>query len=72
MRRNSHAHQVAAMHRFMAEATPRQRELLGFPPPGDSLWTEEFIAGMATRYPGFDAEPYCAAGCDDAGTLNPR
>ena len=53
--------QGAAMNRFMAEATPRQRELLGFPPPGDSLWTEDFIAGMATRYPGFDAEPYYAA-----------
>jgi len=53
--------QGAAMNRFMAEATPRQRELLGFPPPGDSLWTEEFIAGMATRYPEFDAEPYYAA-----------
>ncbi len=53
--------QDAAMNRFMAEATPRQRELLGFPPPGDPLWTEGFIAGMATRYPGFDAEPYYAA-----------
>jgi hypothetical protein len=45
----------------MTEATPRQRELLGFPPPGDPLWTERFIAGMATRYAGFDPEPYYAA-----------
>ena len=37
--------QGAAMNRFMAEATPRQRELLGFPPPGDPLWT--FTPGRA-------------------------
>ena len=47
-----------AMTRFMAEASPRQRELLGFPPPGDSLWSEHFIQGMADRYSGFDPVPY--------------
>jgi hypothetical protein len=51
-----------AMARFLAEATPRQRGLLGFPPVGDPLWTEEFLAGMAARYPGFDPAPYQAAG----------
>ena len=50
-----------AMRRFMAEATPRQRELLGFPPPGDPLWSERFTAAMAARYPGFDPAPYDAA-----------
>ena len=50
-----------AMRRFMAEATPRQRELLGFPPPGDPLWSEKFTAAMAARYPGFDPAPYHAA-----------
>ena len=50
-----------AMRRFMAEASPRQRELLGFPPPGDPLWSERFTAAMATRYPGFDPTPYHAA-----------
>jgi len=49
------------MLRFMIEASPRQRELLGFPQPGDSLWTESFIEGMVTRYPGFDPAPYYAA-----------
>lgn len=48
----------AAMARFLVEATPRQRELLGFPPPGDPLWTEAFTRGMVERYPGFDAKPY--------------
>lgn len=50
-----------AMNRFMAEASPRQRELLGFPPPGDALWTEQYTEGMATRYKGFDPAPYHAA-----------
>ena len=49
------------MRRFMADASPRQRELLGFPPPGDPLWSERFSAAMATRYPGFDPTPYHAA-----------
>lgn len=47
-----------AMERVMAEATPRQLELLGFPPPGDRLWTERFTAAMVSRYPGFDRTPY--------------
>ena len=50
-----------AMGRLMAESTPRQRELLGFPPPGDALLSDSFIEGMATRYPGFDPAPYYAA-----------
>jgi hypothetical protein len=51
----------AAMNRFIAEATPRQRELLGFPPPGDTLWTKKFADAMSARYPGFDPAPYHAA-----------
>ena len=35
-----------AMGRFMAEATPRQLELLGFPPPGDPLWSTSFIEAL--------------------------
>ena len=46
------------MTRFIVEASPRQLELLGFPPPGDPLWTDEFAAAMARRYPGFDASRY--------------
>ncbi len=44
--------------RYMSEATPRQLELIGFPSPGDPLWTEDFLNGMADRYPGFKKEPY--------------
>jgi len=49
------------MARFLSSATPRQRELLGFPPPGDGLWTDKFLAAIAKRYPGFDIVPYVAA-----------
>lgn len=47
-----------AMSRFIREATPRQLQLLGFPPPGAPLWTSEFIGGMEKRYPGFQGERY--------------
>ncbi len=50
-----------SMTRFMVEASPRQRELLGFPPPGDPLWSDTFLQGMSARYPGFDPEPYQSA-----------
>lgn len=46
------------MHRFIVEASPRELELIGFPPPGDVLWTRSFIEGMAKRYEGFRTEPY--------------
>lgn len=48
----------AAMRRIIAQATPSQREVLGFPPPGDPVWTPRFLAGMVRRYPGFDPAPY--------------
>ncbi len=51
----------AAMTRFLVEASPRQRELVGFPPPGDPLWSERYIEAMVRRYPGFDPAPYVAA-----------
>ncbi len=56
----------AAMRAFLGAATPRQRELVGFPPPGDPLWTDAFLAGMVERYPGFDPAPYRAARDRDA------
>ncbi len=54
-------HKDAAIRRVIAESTPRQLEMLGFPAPGAPLWTESFIRGMAERYPGFDTAPYLAA-----------
>jgi hypothetical protein len=52
---------VEALQRYIADATPRQLELIGFPPPGAPLWTPAYIQGMATRYPGFDTGPYLEA-----------
>jgi hypothetical protein len=49
------------MSRFIADATPRQLEMIGFPPPGDPLWTAEFTTRMAERYPGFDPAKYMIA-----------
>ena len=49
------------INRFITESSPRQLELLGFPPPGDPLWTKTFIDGMADRYAGFNTAPYFAA-----------
>ena len=36
----------------------RQRELLGIPQPGNSVWNAESLAGMAMRYPRMDLSPY--------------
>jgi len=43
---------------FVVRASPRQLQLFGFPPPGHPYWTQETLAGMALRYPGFDIEPW--------------
>ena len=51
---------IVGMGRFIAETTPRQLELLGFPPLEDALWTKEFLEGMSKRYSGFSPEPYLA------------
>jgi ectoine hydroxylase-related dioxygenase (phytanoyl-CoA dioxygenase family) len=45
---------------FIARATPRQREVLGFPKPSDAYWTDETRAAVALRYPRMDMAPYRA------------
>jgi hypothetical protein len=49
------------MRRFIVQSTPKQRAVLGFPPPGNEYWNEETLAGVARRYPGIDLTPYRAA-----------
>ena len=44
--------------KFIPQCSVRQRDLFGFPRPGDDYWTEETLAGVADRYPGIDLEPY--------------
>ena len=46
------------MNRFLQQATPRQREVVGFPPPGHPYWDEDTLAGVAARYPAMDMTPY--------------
>jgi hypothetical protein len=46
------------MKRFIQQATPRQREMLGFPPPGHPYWTPQTLAAVAARYPRMDITPY--------------
>ena len=49
------------LERFIARATPRQREVLGFPPPGHAYWNDETLSAVALRYPKMDLTPYRAA-----------
>jgi hypothetical protein len=46
------------MQTFVERATPRQREALGFPPPGDAYWNDETIKAVGLRYPKMDMTPY--------------
>ena len=43
---------------WVERATPAERELFGFPPPGHAYWTEETLAGVSARYPNMDMTPY--------------
>jgi phytanoyl-CoA dioxygenase PhyH len=47
--------------RFMPQCDVRQRDLFGFPRPGDPYWTKETLDGVTKRYPGIDLGPYAAA-----------
>ncbi len=49
------------MSHFLERATPRQREMLGFPAPGHPYWTKATVAGVAARYPNMDMTPYGGA-----------
>ncbi|HEY1828576.1 MAG TPA: phytanoyl-CoA dioxygenase family protein [Acidimicrobiales bacterium] len=44
--------------KFIPQCSVRQRDLFGFPRPGDPYWTDETLAGVADRYPGIDLSPY--------------
>jgi hypothetical protein len=46
------------MDHFLTHASPRQRELVGFPAPGDAYWNSITRAGVAARYPGMDMSVY--------------
>jgi ectoine hydroxylase-related dioxygenase (phytanoyl-CoA dioxygenase family) len=44
--------------RFIPQCGVRERDLFGFPRPGDPYWSEETLDGVAARYPGIDLAPY--------------
>ncbi len=48
------------MERLVATASVEQRCVLGFPPPGHAVWTEEMLEAVEARYGplGFDVGPY--------------
>lgn len=54
----SHLGEKPDLQRFIETTTPRQREALGFPPPGDAYWNKETLAAVAMRYPKMDMKPY--------------
>jgi len=44
--------------RFIPQCSVRERDLFGFPRPGDPYWCEDALTGVAARYPGIDLTPY--------------
>jgi len=47
--------------KLIPQCSVRERDLFGFPRPGDPYWNEQTIAGVAARYPGIDMSPYADA-----------
>ena len=46
--------------RLIPQCSVRERDLFGFPRPGDPYWTKATLEGVAERYPGIDLDPYRA------------
>jgi hypothetical protein len=43
---------------LIERATPRERSVFGFPPPGDPYWDAQTLADTQARYPRADLTPY--------------
>lgn len=43
---------------FLPRLSVRERDLFGFPKPGDPYWNEQTMADVGARYPGMDMTPY--------------
>jgi hypothetical protein len=46
--------------KLMPQCSVRERDLFGFPRPGDAYWNEQTLSDVALRYPGMDMTPYGA------------
>ena len=44
--------------KLMPGCSVRERDLFGFPRPGDDYWNDQTLTDVAARYPGIDLEPY--------------
>ncbi|HLI74207.1 MAG TPA: phytanoyl-CoA dioxygenase family protein [Acidimicrobiales bacterium] len=44
--------------KLMPRCSVRERDLFGFPRPGDEYWNEQTLTDVAARYPGMDMAPY--------------
>jgi hypothetical protein len=44
--------------RFIEGSSVRELELIGFPPPGHPVWTEELVERTNRRYPALDMSPW--------------
>ena len=44
--------------KLIPQCSVRERDLFGFPRPGDPYWTDQTRADVAARYPGLDMSPY--------------
>ena len=44
--------------KLVPQCSVRERDLLGFPRPGDDYWNEQTLTDVAARYPGIDMTPY--------------
>jgi len=44
--------------KFLPQCSVRERDLFGFPRPGDAYWNAQTLADVAARYPGMDMTPY--------------
>jgi ectoine hydroxylase-related dioxygenase (phytanoyl-CoA dioxygenase family) len=42
------------LQHFITNASPRQREVLGFPRPNDPYWNDQTRAAVKLRYPGIE------------------
>jgi hypothetical protein len=60
---------TAAWVEMVADRTPEELEILGFPPVGHSVWTEDMVDRFALRYPGLDVSAWRAAGSKNVEPL---
>jgi hypothetical protein len=48
--------------KLMPQCSVRQRDVFGFPRPGDAYWNTQTVDDVARRYPGMDMAPYRPTG----------